>query len=199
MFTCAKCSKNLHFIDAQSYVCNFCNFLNEPNVDLNHFIVFGLDLSFDIDLNYLENKYLHLVTVLHPDNQAESEREKAQLHSAILNNAYNNLKQPDTRAEVLFKSLFNEDVVSEVVFSRSKSNEYFLQAFEKLDSVQNSRELNNIRAEIDKRLEDIIYNLSVSFKSKDKKRIKEYYSYLKYTNRLINIANVKEKELNDLS
>ncbi len=199
MYNCKNCSKKVDFFDAQSYMCNFCGCLNEPILSLNSFNVFGIKPSFDIDLNHLEDVYLHLVTVLHPDNHQEQDRELADLHSAILNSSYENLKYPASRAEVLFKDLFSEEIALDSVFSQSKSNEYFLQAFEKLDSVTNAREYKDIKAEIDKRLEDILYNLSTSFKAKNKKHIREYYSYLKYTNRLIKAANIKNRELNEHS
>ena len=77
----------------------------------NHFILFGLDPCFDIDLKALNARYRELAQASHPDrfinDSSEKQREAVQ-RSALLNEAYKTLKNPVTRAEYLLSKIHLE-------------------------------------------------------------------------------------------
>ena len=70
----------------------------------NHFSVFELPPTFDIDLSELTLRYRELQKVAHPDkfaNSPEQERLKAVQHAAQINDAFSVLRSPLTRAQHL--------------------------------------------------------------------------------------------------
>jgi molecular chaperone HscB len=71
---------------------------------LNYFQLFGIDSSFDIDLQNLSSSYQALQKAVHPDKFAhasEQEQRIAVQKSAHINDAYQTLKQPLQRAEYI--------------------------------------------------------------------------------------------------
>lgn len=72
----------------------------------NAFELFGLGATFDIDEARLEQRYLELVALFHPDRQMdkdEQERVMAQANVAHINDGYRALRAPLSRAILLLK------------------------------------------------------------------------------------------------
>lgn len=79
---------------------------NAPFKD--YFALFGLPVSFEIDTTQLDSQYRSLQQQYHPDkitSQANQTGTKAQYEglSAVINNAYQTLKHPDSRATYLLE------------------------------------------------------------------------------------------------
>src|SRR5271154_4177721 len=75
---------------------------NAPAQD--YFAIFSLPRKLWIEMNALEQKFLHLSWKLHPDNfvnDTEAERESSLRKSSELNDAYRTLKEPVARVEYL--------------------------------------------------------------------------------------------------
>lgn len=73
---------------------------------LSLFDILGLPQAFDVNLNALEKAYFSAQRETHPDRligKAEKEREQAVLRSQLVNDAYETLKNPLTRAEHLLE------------------------------------------------------------------------------------------------
>ena len=71
---------------------------------MNYFQLFGIESSFDIDLQSLSSSYQTLQKTVHPDKFAhasEQEQRIAVQKSAHINDAYQTLKNPLLRAEYL--------------------------------------------------------------------------------------------------
>jgi len=71
---------------------------------LNYFQLFNLELSFDLDLNVLAHSYQTLQKTAHPDKFAHASAQEQLLavqKSAEINDGYQTLKQPLTRAEYI--------------------------------------------------------------------------------------------------
>lgn len=71
---------------------------------MNHFELFGLAETYNVDLAELQQRYRKLQQALHPDRFASaSERDKllAVQRTAQLNDAYQSLRNPIARAEYL--------------------------------------------------------------------------------------------------
>lgn len=70
----------------------------------NHFELFGLPVSFDVNIDDLTERYRKLQARVHPDKFADAselERRLAVQHSAQINEAYQTLKHPMDRAKYL--------------------------------------------------------------------------------------------------
>lgn len=71
---------------------------------MNYFELFALENSFELDTSSLKSKYLELQRAVHPDNHAngtERERLMAVQKTAQINDAFETLKNIDSRAQHL--------------------------------------------------------------------------------------------------
>jgi len=93
---------------AQNNLTLFCSHCSkiQPAAAGDFFQVFGLDRTFQIDLEPLEREFHRLSRKLHPDRFARAsgrEREWSLVDTALLNDAYRTLKDPLFRTEYLLK------------------------------------------------------------------------------------------------
>lgn len=73
----------------------------------NSFDIFDLEAMFNIDLIILDQKYRAIQALVHPDRfigKTDAERRAAADHAIKVNEAYQRLKNPLHRAEVLLKA-----------------------------------------------------------------------------------------------
>lgn len=71
---------------------------------MNYFQLFGIEVSFDVNLNHLSQTYQTLQKAVHPDRFAHASSQEQLLavqKSAEINDAYQTLKQPLKRAEYI--------------------------------------------------------------------------------------------------
>lgn len=81
----------------------------------NHFDLFGLAQSFQIDIAQLEQQYRALQTLVHPDRSAhlaDAEQRLAMQRATLVNEAYQTLRNPLRRARYLL-SLHGVDIQEE--------------------------------------------------------------------------------------
>lgn len=81
----------------------------------NHFDLFGLAQSFQIDIAQLEQQYRALQTLVHPDksaHMADAEQRLAMQRATLVNEAYQTLRNPLRRARYLL-SLHGVDIQEE--------------------------------------------------------------------------------------
>jgi len=72
----------------------------------NYFELFGLPDSYDIDLPQLSSRYRKLQSAIHPDKYASAsdlERRLSVQNSALINQAYQTLKHPLSRAQYMLQ------------------------------------------------------------------------------------------------
>ena len=85
--------------------CHTCGAVQPPR-QLDHFARLGLDRQFDVDAAELERRYFGFQRNLHPDRFAQKsarERAIAESQSASLNQAYETLNDPLSRAAYLLE------------------------------------------------------------------------------------------------
>lgn len=73
-------------------------------LEYNFFDLLGLKQEFDIDKQKLEQNYIKLQELLHPDkftNKSSGERNMSLIYTTYLNNAYDALKDDQKRAQYL--------------------------------------------------------------------------------------------------
>ena len=81
----------------------------------NHFQLFGLAQSYQIDAAQLEQQYRALQVLVHPDKSAhlpDAEQRVAMQHATLVNEAYQTLRSPLRRARYLL-SLHGVDIQEE--------------------------------------------------------------------------------------
>jgi molecular chaperone HscB len=100
-----QCEKKLD----SPIACSGCGALTDLPADtFNCFEVFGLEPTFDVDVDALHRKYLELSRLIHPDlagGPEESGRRRSLALSARFNQAYEVLRDPTRRAEYLLRLL----------------------------------------------------------------------------------------------
>lgn len=104
---CWNCGADL---EATNFFCTKCNKIQPPSQQ-NHFQRLGVSEGFDIGIKNLEVAYFAMQTKLHPDRfaqKSEKERMMAMQQSTSINEAYEVLKSPLSRAEYM---LFLQGIV----------------------------------------------------------------------------------------
>jgi len=95
---CGECQQLME----SPIACASCGALGQLPADtFDCFELFGLDRSYEVDLEALHRKYLALSRVIHPDiasGEASDQRKQALNLSAELNRAYETLRDPVARA-----------------------------------------------------------------------------------------------------
>jgi molecular chaperone HscB len=91
--------------EAHALFCATCGAV-QPPAPIDHFARLGLAVRFDIDGAELDRGYFALQRQLHPDRfaaRAARERAVSQSQAVALNEAYETLKDPLSRAEYMLK------------------------------------------------------------------------------------------------
>ena len=89
----------------QVLFCHTCGAIQPPG-QADHFRRLGLEAGFDIDMDMAEKRYLGFQRAIHPDRFAAKpakERALAEAQSVSLNEAYETLKDPLSRAAYLLR------------------------------------------------------------------------------------------------
>ena len=84
----------------------FLKSMTVPNPGRSYFELFELPVSFDLDLEELAQRYRRLQTAVHPDKYANAsalERRLSVQQSALINEAYQVLKNPLSRAKYMLE------------------------------------------------------------------------------------------------
>ena len=101
--TCWNCKTDLS-LNENLLFCKKCNALRAPPEDMNYFDLFGLEMTFSMDLKELADKHKSMQRELHPDKftkSSEDERTLSETWSPLVNEAYACLKKPVRRANYL--------------------------------------------------------------------------------------------------
>ncbi|RHZ15948.1 hypothetical protein DYB37_004286 [Aphanomyces astaci] len=100
---CWKCGQPT---DCCSFFCASCSHIQPLRAEgvCNYFKIFGIPESFAIDAKKVEQLYWSLQKKMHPDlygSKSDVEKELSVVNSALVNQAYNLLKAPTSRANYL--------------------------------------------------------------------------------------------------
>ncbi len=83
--------------------CETCSAVQPPG-QLDHFQRMGLDISFDVNVTDLDQRYFDMQRRLHPDRfatRSPQEKSLSQQQATAINDAYETLKEPLKRADYL--------------------------------------------------------------------------------------------------
>lgn len=139
----------------------------------NHFELFGLPASFEIDLSLLDTAYRKIQSQVHPDKYAsgtDAEKRIAMQWTTRANEAYQTLKKPLKRAEYLCE-LNNVDIGAE---SNTSMPPAFLmqqmewrESLDDLKSVLNPIGLQRLESEVQSSLKQTIRDIQNACKNND--------------------------------
>lgn len=125
---------------AKALVCNMA----QPD----YFTLFGLEPSFALELNALGESYREQAKIVHPDRFAQAsdaERRQALERSALLNDAYNTLKDTTQRALYLLR-WSGDDVPQEATIQDGQFLFQQMQWREELEELQEQADLDALDA-----------------------------------------------------
>ncbi|KNC97743.1 Fe-S protein assembly co-chaperone HscB [Spizellomyces punctatus DAOM BR117] len=138
--------------------------------------------AFDVDERLLRNKFLRLQQAVHPDGygqKSQTEKLCAEQQSSFINKAYQVLRDPLQRAQYLLElngvsieegeSMNDPALLMEVLDAR-----------ERLEEAHAQSEIEEIRRENEKRMEETIDQLSQAFRDRDLDAAKRLAIQLQY-------------------
>jgi len=149
-------------------------------MDRNHFELFALPVSFEIDASSLSERYQDLQRSTHPDrftNATDREKRLSMQQASMINEAYQALKDPLKRAQYLL-SLHGVDVKAD---SNTVMDTTFLmqqmELREALDDIMDASDplaaLEVFVADIESRVKDLVSQLQSLFKQSTDDSLKQ--------------------------
>ncbi len=186
MSTNSICWNCQNIIPPNIFLCQKCNKIQPPK-QVNEFRLLGISEKFDLDLEELEDAYLKLQQIYHPDKYSqlsEKEIKYSTLLSSMINEAYQKLNSSISRASVLLQlnginshsedSSFNDSQVLEEIMEIQNE---FLEAE---DTEQKKISIQKLNSRITKTIND----LSRSFKKKEYEIAKKLNIKLSYLEKI---------------
>jgi molecular chaperone HscB len=162
---CQKCESVL----VSRLFCFSCNALQTFPNEVDFFEVLGFPISFEIKPADLEERYQQLSLELHPDfygSAPEAEKRLSESATAILNTAFNTLREPTSRADYLLHLLCKKQKLDERSLPDGFLGEmFFLQeSLDELLESGNEAELSGMREDLNGRQKNIEADYSPLFK-----------------------------------
>ena len=126
----------------------------------NYFEIFNAPLSYDINLKKVGDIYLELQKKVHPDryaNASDQEKRIAMQQTSLINQAFQTLKDPVSRAQYMLK-LNGVDMDSET--DTTMDAEFLMEQMEFRESIMDARDKNDPLAELDSMNADLKQKMS---------------------------------------
>ncbi len=174
-----------------------------------HFKLFGLPVSFELDLQDLSQRYRDLQSAVHPDKFAtasDNERRLSVEKAATINDAYQVLKSPQKRARYMLElqsvSFDDEkDMALDPAFLMEQ-----IELREALGELNKAKDpmssLNKIMADIQKRITTVLDSIreqliSEQLEEAQKNNVKQLVHKMQFLNKLQQEAEYQEEKLLD--
>jgi molecular chaperone HscB len=164
--------------------CSKCGSLCDIKLT-SAFLSFGLPETFFLDFSRVHKSYLVLQNRLHPDRffNKETEKKRAQKYSSHINWAYNVLKDPLQRAEILL-DLIPDNFPVEDLMEQMEKREHL----ERLSDKQDLRDFKKIISEERHQAEK---DMALFFKEKELEGAKKRLIKIKYLMKIEQEASSK--------
>lgn len=191
-FTCYNCKNSNQF---GALFCSHCQAI-QPITEKNYFKIFSLKQSFSLDKNKLEENYLNLQQLLHPDNfqqKSAIELNLALQHTSMVNEAYLNLKSDLKRSEYLLKIeniIVNQDNKSSISPDNDLLN-YIFNLRDEIEEVEDQEELKEIKENIKKEVIELTKELEHLFPKKQYDIIAKLTIKLRYLEKIEEELEIK--------
>ena len=188
---CEKCSKQIDVV-SDSFLCLHCGCLNPIN-SIDYFSYLKLPVSININLENLENNYLQLMSIYHPDKYSKNNEyySNAIQHSSFLNNAYNTLKDSLLMLGYYYFLHYNKHLLEEgKMLYNNVLNMEFLEYYEMIDEADITT-LFKILEDFQKKHQDVLNRFNAIDIKTNAELFEENYINLKYIVRLIEFCQNK--------
>tara|TARA_B100000676_G_C18087729_1_gene856504 strand:+ start:624 stop:1265 length:642 start_codon:yes stop_codon:yes gene_type:complete len=195
VFPCWSCKGP---VSDSSAFCETCGAVQPPG-RANHFVCFGLKPSFDVDVVLLDQHYFDLQRNLHPDRFATSsaqEKSLSQRQATAINDAYETLKDPLSRADYLI-DLLGATFLPEGC-NLANDQELLLESMElreALEECENLEKVNVFSTCIQDKIKSCIEKLSKLFKDNDFEGVCRLKTRLRYLEKLTEEIRMKQAKL----
>ena len=162
---------------------------------INHFDKFSLDITFDVNTDELEAKYIELQRKFHPDtfiNKDKSEQDLAYINSISITEGYNILKNKVKRAIYILKlngiDIENDDLQ---VKPDQETLITILEIKERLSSLSDENEMRQIKKDIKNQIDQILKEAEEGFKNRNYQIMAQKLIRIKYFNKIIEDIKAK--------
>ena len=173
----------------------------------NYFELFGLPVSFDVNLSELKEKYQELQKAVHPDrfvNASDQEKMLSVQQATSINDAFESLKKPLSRARYLLKLLgVDYDEEKNTIMDTA----FLMQQMELREELSELKAVSDPYAAIEKIIEEITQNIKLLQQNlrdefaKDRAADTEYLAdkirKLQFFEKLRDEADAMEADLDD--
>ena len=126
--------------------------LNSDLFSKNYFEIFAVPVAYEVDMNGISQLYRDLQKAVHPDRFAsgsEQQRRIAMQQTSLINQAFQTLKDPVSRAQYMLK-LQGVDMDNET--DTTMDPEFLMEQMEFREAIAEVRSKNDPLAELDKML-----------------------------------------------
>jgi len=173
----------------------------------NYFELLGLPVRFPVDLATLSERYRELQQIVHPDryaNSSEQEKRLSMQSAVLINEAYDTLKTPLTRARYLL-SLSGLDMSAGSAGSHDTT--FLMEQIElreQLEAVKSSSDpygtLAKLMDDIDLRIDKQVDQITALFENSSQEHLeqaRDIFSKMQFLTKLQHDAEAIEEELDD--
>ncbi|TRY76568.1 hypothetical protein TCAL_00132 [Tigriopus californicus] len=163
--------------------CSKCFLLAQVPSSLNHFHLFSLYETFDVEQKVLSSKFKALQNVLHPDRFAGKSEDQAILAdswSSAVNDAYQNLSKPLTRALYLLECKGQPVQEGDAQVMDNEFLMHIMEVNEELDEVDSPEELAKLAKTNLDVLQDYFERISHAFQTDKVEQARELVKEMTY-------------------
>ncbi|KAI9293943.1 Co-chaperone Hsc20 [Neoconidiobolus thromboides FSU 785] len=162
-----------------------CSQLQPIPSEVNYFKLLESPQKFNINLNDLKKKYYKIQNAYHPDKLISMDDKLKAIFensSMVINQAYDNLKEPLKRAEYMLR-LQGKELKEEESIENQQILFNIMELNERLEDSQDKNETETIVLEVKEHLKDLETKLNIAFDNNDIKAaydlVLEYRYYFK--------------------
>ena len=173
----------------------------------NYYELFGMPVTYIVDLPALADRYRELQRVVHPDrySNASAQEQRLSLQQAtMVNEAYETMKDPLKRAQYLL-SLNGIDV--QVGKETTKDTAFLMQQLELREELENARNqadphaaLDDLMQRISAMIKQLVAQIAMQFEAGTEEQLeaaRESVRKMQFLNKLHSEAEALESELED--
>lgn len=161
---------------------------------MTYFELFGLDPSFDIDLNQLKSTYRQLQQQHHPD--LSTNQDAALSQSSTINQAYHTLQHVDSRAAYLLE-LKKENYGLENSIGDLDFLQHALELREHLDEATASEHLTSLRIELKQWIESLSREFKIDYAEEDWAEARDTTRKLRFMQKILADVDKAEDRFDD--
>ncbi|MEW7984727.1 MAG: co-chaperone HscB [Candidatus Thiodiazotropha sp.] len=173
----------------------------------NYFDLFGLPISYIVDGNSLSERYRELQRVIHPDrfaNATDQERRLSVQSAALINEAFETLKDPIARGSYL---LLLHGIEMDTLNESTQDMAFLMQQMELREELEEIRgqadpyqAIMDLRGRINKQINSLVAQLAVYFETPTEEQLqaaREILRKMRFLQKLHTEAESVEADLED--